>query len=118
FYAQRAAVPFVLFESSAELGGLCRTFRCGPHRYDAGAHRFHDRDAEITRDLRELLGDELLRVRATSQICDRGRYFDFPPRPLNWICGSGVREAAGTVVEILRGLFRPRPEHNFEDLAI
>jgi protoporphyrinogen oxidase len=83
FYAHRAGVPFVLFERSAELGGMCRTLRYGEHLYDCGAHRFHDRDREITRDLVELMGEDLLTVDAPSRVWDRGRFINFPPTPLN-----------------------------------
>ena len=72
YYAHRAGLPFVLFEGSSELGGMCRTLRCGEHLYDRGAHRLHDPDPEITRDLVELMGDELIRVEAASAIGTAG----------------------------------------------
>ena len=34
FYANRANLPFVLFERSGALGGMCRTFRHGEHFYN------------------------------------------------------------------------------------
>jgi len=68
FYAHRSGVPFVLFERSSELGGMCRTLRHGEHLYDCGAHRFHDRDPEITRDLIELMGEDLFTVDAPSRL--------------------------------------------------
>jgi protoporphyrinogen oxidase len=116
-YAHERGLPFSLFERAAELGGACRTFRCGEHRYDSGAHRFHDRDAEITADLRRLMGDELGRVRAPSQIHHQGRFIDFPPTPLNWLRGRGVGEAVRVGAEILKARWRPRPERTFEDVA-
>ena len=83
FYAHRANLPFVLFERSGTLGGMCRTFRHGEHSYDSGAHRFHARDQEVTRDLVELMGDELVAVDAPSIVWDHGRFIDFPPTPLS-----------------------------------
>ena len=82
-----------MFEKSAELGGMCRTLRHGEHLYDCGAHRFHDQDGEITRDVLELMGDEMLAVDAPSMIWDRGRFVDFPPTPLNAILSCGPIEA-------------------------
>jgi protoporphyrinogen oxidase len=119
FYARERAIPFALFERAAELGGLCRTYRCGEHLYDSGAHRFHDRDPEITLDLRRLMGDELSRVHSPSQIYDhdRRRFIDFPPTPLNWVRGRGIGEVARIGAEILKGRWQPRPERTFEDLA-
>lgn len=117
-YAQAARVPFSLYERADETGGLCRTLRCGAHRYDTGAHRLHDRDPEITRDLAALLGDELVRVSAPSQILYRGKLLDFPPSPLGWLRSRGPGEAARTALELLRARLLPRPERTFEDRAL
>ena len=117
-YAQAAGLSFVLLEKSAELGGLCRTLSCGAHRYDSGAHRFHDRDAEVTADIRSWLGDDLLAVNAPSQIWHRGQFIDFPPSPLNWIRSQGWLEGGRIALEIVLARLRPRPERTFEDLAI
>jgi protoporphyrinogen oxidase len=119
FYAHRAGMPFVLFEGSSELGGICRTLRCGEHLYDSGPHRFHDRDPEITRDVIGLLGDDLKRVEAPSAILDRGRYIDFPPSPLNAIFAYGVGNAGRIFLDLLRStLRRRRPAVSFEDFAV
>jgi protoporphyrinogen oxidase len=119
FYAHRAGLPFALFEGSSELGGMCRTLRCGDHLYDSGAHRFHDRDPEITRDLVALLGDDLIRVNAPSAIWDRGRFIDFPPTPLNVMFAYGFREAGRIGRDLLRsGLRRRRSAVSFEDFAV
>ena len=118
FYAQRARIPFILFEKSAELGGMCRTLRHGEHLYDCGAHRFHDQDGEITRDVLELMGDEMLAVDAPSMIWDRGRFVDFPPTPLNAILSCGPIEAWRIGVELLRAHLQPRECASFEDFAI
>lgn len=119
FYARRAGLPFVLYESSSELGGMCRTMAWGDHRYDRGAHRFHDRDAEITRDVFELLGDELVRVQAPSAIRDGGRFIDFPPTPLNVMFAYGFREASRICLDLVRsGLRREGELVTFEDFAV
>ncbi len=119
FYAHRAGLGFDLYEGSPELGGMCRTLRCGDHLYDRGAHRFHDRDPEITRDVAELMGDELVRVDAPSAVLDGGRYIDFPPTPLNVMFAYGFREAGRICLDLLRsGLRRRQAAVNFEDFAV
>ena len=117
FYAHKAGHDFTLYEKSGELGGMCRTFSHGEHRYDAGAHRFHDRDAEITRDLHELMGAELRRVRAPSKLWNRGRLVDFPPTPLNAALSFGVRDAGRIGLEVLRARWHARPCVTFGDFA-
>jgi protoporphyrinogen oxidase len=98
---------------------MCRTLRCGEHLYDRGAHRFHDRDPEITRDLVALMGDDLIRVDAPSAIWDRGRYIGFPPTPLNVMFAYGPREAGRICLDLLRsGLRRRLPAVSFEDFAV
>ncbi len=116
-YATRASRPVRLYERSQALGGLCRTYTLGAHRYDSGAHRVHDRDPEITADLLGLLGDELVAVRAPSQVRYRDRFIDFPPRPLSWLRACGPVEGALAVAELLRQRRRRRPLHSFEDLV-
>jgi protoporphyrinogen oxidase len=118
FYANRAGIPFALFEKASELGGMCRTLTLGAHRYDSGAHRFHDRDAEVTHDIVELMGDEFVRIDAPSAIWDRGRFVDFPPTPLNALMSSGIREAGKIGWELLRTRIDSHPGVSFQDFAI
>ena len=119
FYANRAAIPFALYERASQLGGLCRTIHHGAHSYDCGAHRFHDRDAAITADVRALLGDELITVESPSKIYDRGRFIDFPPTPLN-VLFSGLRplEAARIARDFVRARYDRHKLESFEDFAI
>jgi protoporphyrinogen oxidase len=119
FYAHREGVPFLLFEKSSYLGGLCRTLKFGQHLYDCGAHRFHDRDADITSDIRAMLGDELVAVSAPSKIYDRGRFIDFPPTPLNVLfSGFNLWETGRIGVELIRSRRRSAPAVSFADFAV
>lgn len=119
FYAHRAGVPFVLLEKSGRLGGLCRTLKHGEHSYDCGAHRFHDRDADITKDVRALMGDELVTVDAPSKIYDRGRFIDFPPTPLNVLfSGFNLLESGRIGIELIRSRSRKSAPVSFEDFAV
>jgi protoporphyrinogen oxidase len=83
FYARQQGLDVRLFEAADAVGGNARTLRMGPFRYDTGAHRFHDKNASVTADVKALLGDDLRRVDAPSQICWRGRRIDFPLAPYN-----------------------------------
>jgi len=81
FYARRNDRPVRLLEANDTVGGNARTLQMGPFRYDTGAHRFHDKNDAITADVKALLGDDLRRVDAPSQICWRGKRIDFPLAP-------------------------------------
>ena len=80
-YARRQNLAVRLLEAADAVGGNARTLEIGPFRYDTGAHRFHDKNADITADVKALLGNDLRRVDAPSQICWRGQRIDFPLAP-------------------------------------
>ena len=80
-YARRRGLSVQLLEAADAVGGNARTLRLGPFRYDTGAHRFHDKNDAVTADVKALLGNNLRRVDAPSQICWRGRRIDFPLAP-------------------------------------
>ena len=75
---RRHGLDFALFEAGTDVGGNCRTLRVGDFRFDTGAHRFHDKDSEVTSVVKKLLGDALLRVDAPSEIFFEGQFFRFP----------------------------------------
>jgi len=83
FYARREGLDVRLFEAADAVGGNARTLQLGPFRYDTGAHRFHDKNDAVTADVKALLGDDLRRIDAPSQICWRGRRIDFPLAPFD-----------------------------------
>lgn len=118
FYAHRAGVPFVLLERSADLGGLCRTLRHGEHLFDCGAHRFHDRDPEITRDVVSLINGDMISVDTPSKVWDRGRFLDFPPTPINVLLACGIRDAGRIAIEVLHARRSRHEARTFEEFAI
>ena len=117
-YATRAGLSATLFERADEVGGLCRTRQCGLHRYDAGAHRFHDRDADVTADVRALLGSRLVTVEAPSRIYDGRRFVDFPPTPLGMLLSGGVGQMARIGIDLVRSRRAARECVSFADFAI
>ena len=86
----QAGRPVLVVEREPTVGGLARTVSRGAFRFDLGGHRFFTRNKRIEAFLRELMGGELLSVPRKSQILLRGRYFDYPLRPLNAVWGLGV----------------------------
>lgn len=78
YYAKKYGVPFEIYEAAPCLGGNCVTFRHGDFRFDSGAHRLHDKDSTVTRDIQGLLGADLRKIAVPSQIFDNGRLIQFP----------------------------------------
>lgn len=118
FYVRRRGLPFLLLEKENEPGGLCRTFEFQGHRYDSGAHRLHDRDPEVTRELRKLLGDRLHAVDRPSKIRLGKHFLDFPPTPAGLLRSGQVFRLSKIGWELLQGRIRRRRIVSFADLAV
>jgi len=91
YYAKKKGISnFTIFEAGEHVGGNCRTLKIkgsdcqfrtgqsGDFRFDTGAHRFHDKDPEATKEVKSLLGADLLRVTAPSEIFFQGKFYRFP----------------------------------------
>lgn len=78
YYAKKCGLDFTLFEAGPDLGGNCRTLRIGDFRFDTGAHRFHDKNPSVTREVKSLLGSDLFHVDAPSEIFFEEQFYRFP----------------------------------------
>ncbi|MCB1060697.1 MAG: FAD-dependent oxidoreductase [Calditrichaeota bacterium] len=117
-YLTQAGHTVTLLEGASAAGGFARTFTHGPFRYDTGAHRFHDKDPEITRELLELMGDEMMQVHSPSQICWNGKYLNFPLSPGNVARRIGASTCLRAGVDLLRArLIRREAQENFAENA-
>jgi protoporphyrinogen oxidase len=118
----RAGGKVRLFEKDGELGGLSKTVIRDGFRFDLGGHRFFTKDRRINSFVEDLMGDELVSVRRTSKIFMRGKYFDYPLRPLNAMFGFGIPMTARILgdygIEKMRGLFKENPAVSLEDWVV
>lgn len=91
YYAKKRGFSnFTIFEAGEHVGGNCRTLKIKgancthsfpqkeDFRFDTGAHRFHDKDPQVTEEVKTLLGDDLLQVAAPSEIFFEGEFYRFP----------------------------------------
>jgi protoporphyrinogen oxidase len=78
FTAHSLGLPFRIFEKAGRTGGNCVTFSQDGFRFDSGAHRFHDREAAATGQLKRLLGNGFRRISVPSQIYYREMFLAFP----------------------------------------
>src|SRR4051812_41279058 len=94
YYAKKYGFQFTIYEASSQVGGNCITLKYGEFLFDSGAHRFHDRDPEVTKEIKSLMGEELQEVEVPSQIFHRLKYIDFPLSPLDLLVKLGIADCA------------------------
>ncbi len=119
YYAKKAGITFRLLEGSGRVGGNAATLRHGHFLYDTGAHRWHDRLPEITAQIKELLGEDLVEIHVPSQIYSKGRFFDFPLSPLNLLQNLSFATLLKAVAEVFAQQIKPELRNkNFKTSAI
>jgi protoporphyrinogen oxidase len=89
------------------VGGISRTVVADGYRFYVGGHRFFTKVAVVEALWRELLGDELLTRTRKSRIHYRGRFYDYPIRPLNALANLGPIEAMRCMASYGRARVRP-----------
>lgn len=111
----RLGLPAVVFESSPGVGGLARTVSYKGFRFDIGGHRFFSKLPEIEALWHSMLGDDFLERPRLSRIYYRGKFFDYPLRPVNALRGLGLWEAIRVGASYVATRISPYPEEeNFE----
>lgn len=84
----------LVIESDDQVGGISRTVVRDGWRFDIGGHRFFTKVERVEKIWHQVLPEEdfLLRPRM-SRIYYRGKFFDYPIKPLNALRGLGIIEA-------------------------
>jgi len=119
YYARKQGLPFTIYEASNRIGGNAITVRHGDFLFDSGAHRFHDKDWEITRELRNLMGQDLKRIDVPSKIYYNHKFIDFPLSPLDLFKKLGLRTFMRACRELVIARMKSRREvENFEQFAL
>ena len=115
FELARLGRDAIVFEADELVGGISRSVVFRGCRLDIGGHRFFTKVPEVERLWREILGDDLLVRRRMSRIYYRGKFFDYPLRPVNALQGLGVVEAARVLASYARArLFPVADERTFD----
>ncbi len=108
----KAEGQFIVVEREPSVGGLSRTVHHRGFRFDLGGHRFISDNENIKLMIHELLGDRLLRVRRKSKIYIKGKYIDYPLRPLNALTGLGTLNSFFMVVDYLKEKIKSQLFHD------
>jgi protoporphyrinogen oxidase len=111
--------PLVL-DRNTQVGGLARTIRRDGYGFDLGPHRFFTKNAEVLEMWRHFLGDDLLEVPRLTRIYYRGRFFNYPLKPLDALTKLGPITTARAIASYGAQRLRragDEPE-NFEDWIV
>ena len=119
YYARKCNFPFTIYEASDRVGGNCITIKHGEFLFDSGAHRLHDKFEDITKEIRRLLGDDLQKIDAPSQIYHEGKFIDFPLSPFNLLRNLGLYNCWKAGADLIYTRLKKRSDdHSFENFAI
>ncbi|MEM8620463.1 MAG: NAD(P)/FAD-dependent oxidoreductase [Actinomycetota bacterium] len=112
-----------ILEADNVVGGISRTVVVDGNRFDIGGHRFFTKVAAVEDRWRELLPDDLLIRERASRIYYRGKFYDYPLRPLNALANLGPSEALRCVASYGRARIpqlarRGRDPQTLEDYVV
>jgi protoporphyrinogen oxidase len=111
----RHALPPIVLEQEALVGGLARTESYRGFHFDMGGHRFFTKVPEVRAMWREVLGDDFLRRPRLSRIFYDGKFFHYPLKPWNALAGLGVGQSVMVAASYLWAQIAPhRREETFE----
>jgi protoporphyrinogen oxidase len=112
-------VPVTVLEQDVRVGGLARTEEDGGFRFDIGGHRFFTKVPVIERLWRSVLGADFLKRPRMSRIYYRGRFFQYPLRPLDVARNLGIGTSVSVLASYAAAKLRPIPnEVSFEDWIV
>jgi protoporphyrinogen oxidase len=110
----------LVLEKSKEIGGISKTVQIDGWRFDLGGHRFFTKVPRVSDFWKSILGPEdFLKRPRLSRIHYRGKFFDYPLKPLNALFGLGLIETFRCVYSfVLAKIFPPKNQSNFEGWVI
>ena len=105
----------IVFEASADVGGIARTESYKGFRFDIGGHRFFTKVSEVEALWREVGGRDFILRPRMSRIYYRGKYYDYPLKIFNALSNMGPVEATQIMLSYMKWRVSPHPEEeNFE----
>ena len=118
YYAHKNKLSFDVYEKNDSIGGNCRTIQYNDFLIDTGAHRFHDKNPEVTNEIKYLMGDEILKVSSPSKIHYNGEMINFPIYALDIIKRINLRTNLRIIKENIILQFKKKSTiNNFQEFA-
>ncbi len=115
----KAGKPSLVIEKDAVPGGLSKTINFHGFLFDIGGHRFISKSEEVNGLWQGFMGDDLLRVKRSSRIYYRGKYFQYPLSFINTLWNLGMLESFFCFLSYIKSkLFKLTDEDTFENWVI
>lgn len=100
---RRVTAKVGILEQDRRVGGNAGSFEFAGMRVDYGSHRLHPAcDPEILRDIRALLGEDLLDRRRHGRILLQSRWIHFPLKPLDLAFRVPTAFSRGIAADVVR----------------
>lgn len=90
----------VVLEKASVVGGLCRSYRYGPHLFDIGPHRLFSADPTLFNFFKSVMKNKADSIPRVSAVLMAGRYLDWPLS-----AGSLTQLPVGHLAACLKDLF-------------
>ncbi len=105
-----------VLEENQWVGGTAASFEISGIKVDLGSHRLHPAcDPEIMKDIKNLLGDELLDRPRHGRIRLHGRWIHFPLKPLDLALRLPPSFGLGVMTDFIGKVVRRKSIHSEED---
>ncbi len=109
-------VPVVLEKNTKYVGGISKTVDYKGYKFDIGGHRFFSKSKEVTDFWETVGGEDLLERPRLSRIYYKGKFFDYPIKPMNAFINLGPFVTFQILVSYLKAkLFPVKDPKSFED---
>jgi protoporphyrinogen oxidase len=119
YYAKKHGLSFKIHEAADTAGGNATTIQYKDFLFDTGAHRWHNRYPEVTKELKEIMGQDLKQIHMPSHIFYNKKLIDFPLSPLNLLKNMGPVAVTKSGLEVLfNRISNGHSIKNFEDFAV
>jgi len=111
---RQGAQPLVL-EADDIIGGISRTQCYKGYHFDMGGHRFYTKSKEVRDFWQETLEEEFLVRPRLSRILYDGKFFKYPPEPIDALKGLGLIESIHVICSYMKWKILPyRDVQTFE----
>ena len=118
YYAHKNKCNYHIYEASNQVGGNAKTLKFDKFLIDTGAHRFHDKNKYITKDIKTLLGDNLNKVSSPSKIYFNDEMINFPIKVVDVINKLDFKTSYKIIIENILTIFNNNHNpRNFKELA-